>query len=67
MCDSEALRRNRFLKMWGCDRCLGFWRVRSLLGMLGVRLLFWRCEDERSLFGDVWDAIAKRCCKQFAV
>ena len=57
--DSEALRRNRF---WGVGSAIAFGDVgmRSLLGMLGVLLLFWRCEDERSLFGDVWDAIAKR-------
>ncbi|MEI6371204.1 MAG: hypothetical protein WCO49_16075 [Nostocales cyanobacterium ELA608] len=36
-CDSEALRRNRFLGCWECDR---FWEcgVRSLFGDVGVRL-----------------------------
>jgi hypothetical protein len=55
---SKALRRNRCLGMWECDRVLGcvrsaiavlgVWRVRSLFGILGVR----------SLVGDIGSAIA---------
>ncbi|MBO1055134.1 MAG: hypothetical protein HEQ27_00820 [Dolichospermum sp. JUN01] len=56
------------VRFWGCweyDRCLGMWRgAIAISGMLGSAIAvwdvgraiaFWRC-----------DAIAKRCCKQFA-
>ncbi|NTW19288.1 MAG: hypothetical protein HGA42_06600 [Nostocales cyanobacterium W4_Combined_metabat2_030] len=60
-CDSEALRRNRFLGMLReSDRCLGYEGCDRFLGMLGVRSLFgmWGCDrcwgmGVRSLFGDV--------------
>jgi hypothetical protein len=49
---------------WECDRLLGVFGGAIAFGNVGMRSLVEDVEGVRSLLGS---AIAKRCCKQFAV
>ena len=60
-CDSEALRRNRCLGFWECDRFLGILGCDRYWGIWGCDRCF-RGVGMRSLLGDVGSAIAVLGC-----